>query len=264
MWSDSLFPIPEYINEFELRHFCFGEGDSSGSGLGDEEVTPDEMYGTPEAPTAPDANDPNSPNAGYVGGEMPSPASFGYSRGYDPETDSLMPAFDSTRADSEFARDHLEQYERADRGIPLGLVGALLSPFTMGLSLVPSLVAMGLGKAADTALGTTHTVSNMLGLSKSELGEVPSYELSAEAMGLPAAEEATEVSEDIANPDDTNLDNDMMSLEGPSILKPEAPVSAMQQVPTAQQQQIAELLLQPQQGRPGYTRAEEEDPIYFT
>ena len=245
MWSDSLFPIPEYINEFELRHFCFGEGDSSGSGLGDEGITPDEMYGTAEAPTAPDANDPNSPNAGYVGGEMPSPASFGYSRGYDPETDSLMPAFDSTRADSEFARDHLEQYERADRGIPLGLVGALLSPFTMGLSLVPSLVAMGLGKAADTALGTTHTVSNMLGLSKSELGEVPSYELSAEAMGLPVAEEATEVSEDIAT-------------------DPVASKSAMQQVPTVQQQQIAELLLQPQQGRPGYTSAEEEDPIYFT
>ena len=58
----------------------------------------------------------------------------------------------------------------------------------------------------------------------------------------------------------------MMSLEGPSILTPVAPVSAMQRVPNAQQQ-IAQALLQPSQpiqGRPGYTRANTKGPIYFT
>ena len=44
MWSDSLFQIPEYINEFELRHYCFGEGDSSGGGTSDEDQMPDVQF----------------------------------------------------------------------------------------------------------------------------------------------------------------------------------------------------------------------------
>jgi hypothetical protein len=264
MWSDSLFPIPEYINEFELRHYCFGEGDSSGGNTSDEEQMPHMQFAPDPAPAMDDANNPNSPSAGYVGGEMPSPESFGYSRGYDPETDSLMPVFDSTRADSEFERGKLEEYERVNRGFPIGLVGALLAPFTFGMSLAPSVVTSGFGMLADKALGTEATVSNALGLTTSELAEVDDENALANFFGIdtPAETEADEARSEIAS----NTDDDMISLEGPSILTPVAPVSAMQRVPNAQQQ-IAQALLQPSQpiqGRPGYTRANTRGPIYFT
>lgn len=265
MWSDSLFQIPEYINEFELKHFCFGEGDSSGGSTSDEDQMPDVQFAPDPTPAMDNANNPNSPSAGYVGGLMPAPASFGYSRGYDPETNSLMPVFDSTRADSEFERDDTrgqEVYGKINTGLGLGLGGMLLAPFTMGGSVAAELGGFALGKAIDNALGTTHTVSNFLGLTEEELGVDPNFELSLEARGLPAAEETTEARNEIASAaDGIGFVGDDMP-EGPSELIPVAPVSAMQRVPTIQQQQIAEALLQPRQGRAGRTRAGVLGPIY--
>jgi hypothetical protein len=204
------------------------------------------MYGTPETPSDPGQDD-------TVGEDDSSPAAMG-------DFDS----FPATMASREFDRDELEEYERTDRGFPIGLVGALLAPFTFGMSLAPSVVTSGLGMLADKALGTEATVSNALGLTTSELAEVDDKNALANFFSIdtPAETQADEARAEIASNTDDEI-NDMMSLEGPSILTPVAPISAMQRVPNAQQQ-IAQALLQPQQGRQGYTRAGTKGPIYFT
>ena len=251
MWSDSLFQIPEYINEFELKHFCFGEGDSSGGSTSDEDQMPDVQF-APDTPSDIGQDD-------TLGEEDSAPIAIG-----DFEPFAAAYADPATMASREFDRDKLEEYEKVDRGFPVGLVGALLSPFTFGMSLSPYVATRGLGYLADKALGTESTVSNALGLTTSELAEVDDENALANFFGIdtPAEIQADEARSEIAS----NTDDDMISLEGPSILTPVAPVSAMQRVPNAQQQ-IAQALLQPSQpiqGRPGYTRANTRGPIYFT
>lgn len=261
MWSDSLFPIPEYINEFELKHYCFGEGDSSGGSTSDEDQMPDVQFAPDPTPAMDDANNPNSPSAGYVGGMMPAPTSVGYGRAM------------------------------GEQGLaPLGTIGARNpnnpnSPiFGMPVENDPSFaqqVGSFLANAAFTGLtgglnipiaGTVNTVLGLAGQPNvgSIAAGIENPQSIAEQVSNFADNFTTDETETIAD----EARNEILSAtdgigfvgddmpEGLSELIPVAPVSAMQRVPTIQQQQIAEALLQPQQGRAGYTRAGVLNPIY--
>jgi hypothetical protein len=257
MWSDSLFSIPEYINEFELRHFCFGEGDSSGSGQDDESLTPDEMYGTPEQPTAPDANNPNSPNAGYVGGEMPSPMSVDYGREFTSDYLNPSPSLRGVQQ-GEFDNTRISDDPSYAQQVGAFLANLAFTGLTGGLNIpIAGTVNTVLGLAGQPNVGSVAAgIENPQSIAE----QVSSF---ADNFTTDEPEAiASEARSEIALPTDGIgfLGQDMP--EGPSELIPVAPVSAMQRVPTIQQQQIAEALLQPQQGRAGYTRAGVLGPIY--
>ena len=281
MWSDSLFPIPEYINEFELRHFCFGEGDSSGSGLGDEGITPDEMYGTAEAPTAPDANDPNSPNAGYgpsmdfgrptsdTLGVMPSPYSVPYGREFTSDYLNPNPSLRGVQQ-GEFDNTRISDDPSLAQQVGAFLANAAFTALT-GPFGIPGQIISGINTTSGlfggrTVGSTVAGIENPQNVADQVVDVVnffntdPTFPDSGNFGSRQT--EADEARSEIASATDGIgfVDDDMP--EGPSELIPVAPVSAMQRVPTIQQQQIAEALLQPRQGRSGYTRAGVLGPIY--
>ena len=267
MWSDSLFQIPEYINEFELKHFCFGEGDSSGGSTSDEDQMPDVQFAPDPTPAIDDANNPNSPSAGYVGGLMPAPMSVGYGRAMGEQ--GLAPlgtigARNPNNPNSPIFGMPVEDDPSLAQRLGSFLANAAFTVATGGLNIP-------FAGTANTVLGLAgqpNVGSIVAGTEPQSITEQISDFFSTDP-SFPNAEnfgsrqtETDEARNEIASAaDGIGFVGDDMP-EGPSELIPVAPVSAMQRVPTIQQQQIAEALLQPQQGRAGYTRAGVLGPIY--
>lgn len=264
MWSDSLFSIPEYINEFELKHYCFGEGDSSGGSSSEEDKMPDVHYGPVETPADPSQDD----TVGEEDSALPAMSDYAPFN----EVELAQALIGKSRADAEYELGNVRQqmYGRP-KGFGVGLVGTIMSGLGHLLKASPpaAIASTMLAGIADKKLGTENYVSDLLGFPKPDMEQIHGFELSSEAIPnflfaeLPAAEEATEARNEIASAADSIgfVGDDMP--EVPSELIPVAPVSAMRQAPEVKQQ-IAELLLQPRQGRPGYTYAGEKNPRYFT
>ena len=271
MWSDGLFSIPKYINEFELKHFCFG--DDSGEGAGGTPGVDDQGYALGSDDTS-DDNSVSGMGAGFGGdssrdGIGSTAAQIGAADG------SANPADEFGTASTEVA-GFVDAEEPGFFDSPFGLLAniamALLAPPAFAAAnTIGSLAGKSVGSAVSSAFGEPNP---------SEFGLMPNFSQMVSSANPDYSSELADISEisqqglenfdEIDEPSNTNFaglpDDDMMSLEGPSILTPVAPVSAMQRVPNAQQQ-IAQALLQPSQpiqGRPGYTRANTKGPIYFT
>tara|TARA_R110002126_G_scaffold112880_7_gene251244 strand:+ start:993 stop:1808 length:816 start_codon:yes stop_codon:yes gene_type:complete len=269
MWSDSLFPIPEYINEFELKHYCFGEGDSSGGSTSDEDQMPDVQFAPDPTPAMDDANNPNSPSAGYVGGMMPAPMSVGYGRAMGEQ--GLAPlgtigARNPNNPNSPNFGMPVENDPSFAQRLGSFLANAAFTAATGGLGPVGQFISNA--NTFSSAVGGPNVGSIVTGTEPQSITEQisdffstdPSF-LNAENFGSRQTETDEARNEIASATDGIGFVGDDMP-EGPSELIPVAPVSAMQRAPTVQQQQIAEALLQPQQGRAGYTRANVLGPIY--